>query len=136
MINRIKKIRINKGFGLNETARNAGITGGYLSSLERGEKQNPTLETLIRLSKVLNVSINELLGEELKQNEETNIGMYKETFITLSREEFKELSEFILDESSEENNNISIFTQDGSIKFGIDRVRVEVLSEYWEGEVK
>ncbi|HDK7179181.1 TPA: transcriptional regulator [Clostridium botulinum] len=199
MNNSIQKIRIINGLGLNETARKAGITGGYLSALEKGKKQNPSLETLIKLSRVLNVSINELLDEEFFRDElvcdkeisigeeikllrkekgitqeelakhigvstsmvgmyetnarkpsyevlskiakyfrvstdyllgETDSNIHKEIFMTLTREEFKNLTDFILDESSKENNNISIFTQDGLIKVGIDRVHTEVISEY------
>ena len=51
---------------------------------------------------------------------------------TMSREEFRELSELLLSESAEGKNNISVFTQDGTINFGVDRtvVQVETLAEF------
>ncbi|WP_443660104.1 helix-turn-helix domain-containing protein [Clostridium algidicarnis] len=132
MNNKIKEIRIRNGLGLNETARRVGITGGYLSALEKGVKKNPSLETLNGLSKILNVPINQLFVENSNQD------MEKEITVSLTREEFKELTGLILAESSEENNEISIFTHEGSIKFGITRkvTQTEVLAEYFEGDYK
>ena len=47
-------------------------------------------------------------------------------------EVYTELQEFLVE--LQENNEISIFTQDGSIKFGIDRkvIQTEVLAKYFK----
>ena len=36
----IRKLRLEKGLGLNEVARLANITGGYLSSIENNKRTN------------------------------------------------------------------------------------------------
>ncbi|MBS5824637.1 MAG: helix-turn-helix domain-containing protein [Clostridium argentinense] len=60
----IKRIRENKKLGLNETARKAGISGSYLSDIEKGKKQNPSMDTLKSISKALDTTIDELLQVE------------------------------------------------------------------------
>lgn len=55
----IKKIRINKGLGLNETAKKAGITGGYLSSIENNKRTNIGTDILQSIADVLEVSASE-----------------------------------------------------------------------------
>ncbi|OAA87599.1 helix-turn-helix domain-containing protein [Clostridium ljungdahlii] len=62
--NNIKKIRLTNKLGLNETARKAGISAGYLSSLERGEKKNPSMDSLQKIADALNVSVNEFFDEK------------------------------------------------------------------------
>lgn len=62
--NNIKKIRLTNKLGLNETARKAGISAGYLSSLERGEKKNPSMDSLQKIADALNVSVNEFFDKK------------------------------------------------------------------------
>jgi transcriptional regulator with XRE-family HTH domain len=45
-----------------ELAKRARVSQGYLAKLERGEKANPSLATLERLAKALDVPVAELLG--------------------------------------------------------------------------
>lgn len=45
--------------GLNETAKMAGISGSYLSNIEKGIKNNPSTETLQKIANVLGVSVKE-----------------------------------------------------------------------------
>jgi transcriptional regulator with XRE-family HTH domain len=58
----IKAKRIEKGYGLVEFAKIAGVSAGYLSQLENGHKTNPNLEVLTKISKVLEIEIDMLLG--------------------------------------------------------------------------
>lgn len=53
----IKKIRIDKGLGLNEVARRANITGGYLSSIENNKRTNVGIEVLEAIADAMNVSV-------------------------------------------------------------------------------
>ncbi len=59
----IKKYRDNKGLGVNELARRAGVTGPYISSLESGIKTNPSRSVLNRIAEALDVKIADLLEE-------------------------------------------------------------------------
>ncbi|MBK8397014.1 MAG: helix-turn-helix transcriptional regulator [Leptospiraceae bacterium] len=61
---RIKRIRIEKGFtqeGLEEG--DDGISYRTIQNIESG-KSSPTLNTLYRIAKKLNVTVTELLGEK------------------------------------------------------------------------
>ena len=59
----IKRIRESLSLGVNEAARKAGISGGYLSALERGEKQNPSMESLEKIAKAFNVTVEDFFKE-------------------------------------------------------------------------
>lgn len=59
----IKKIRLERGLSLNETARKAGVAPAYLSTLETGKKTNPSLDVLKKIAEVLAVNPNDLLNE-------------------------------------------------------------------------
>jgi len=56
---RIKEIRTKKGFTQEQLAEKIDISPKYLSSIERG-KENPTLNTLIKLSESLDVNLNDI----------------------------------------------------------------------------
>lgn len=60
MIIKIKEIREKKGITQLELAEQAGITQVYLSYIENGHK-TPTLKTLQKLAKALEVDIGELI---------------------------------------------------------------------------
>lgn len=47
-----------------ELAGAVGITQGYLSLLESGHKKNPSLELLQRISKELDITVNDLIATE------------------------------------------------------------------------
>jgi transcriptional regulator with XRE-family HTH domain len=56
---RIKSLRQAKALSQEQLAERIGISHKYLSSIERG-KENPTLETFIRLADALNVETSEI----------------------------------------------------------------------------
>lgn len=56
---RIKSLRQGKGLTQEALAEKVGISSKYLSSIERG-KENPTLDTLIKLAKALKVELFEI----------------------------------------------------------------------------
>ncbi|QBD85315.1 XRE family transcriptional regulator [Clostridium tetani] len=60
----IKRIREQKGLGVNELSRISGVNASYISALERGEKQNPTITILKKLANALEVTIDELMKSE------------------------------------------------------------------------
>ena len=64
---RIRRFRIDRGLGLTELARRAGISRSYLHELERTRANTPPAPTagvLFRLARVLGVSIADLVEEE------------------------------------------------------------------------
>ena len=60
---RLRHIRLEKGFTVQMLAAAAGLDKGFLSRLERGTKR-PSVETVLRLSAALNVSVGLLFGEQ------------------------------------------------------------------------
>lgn len=58
---RIKELRRLKNMSQETLSEKVGISSKYLSSIERG-KENPTLDTLIRLSKALDVELYDMFA--------------------------------------------------------------------------
>jgi len=58
--NNLKRIREAKMMSQGDVMRKMGCSRSYISNIENG-KTNPTLETISKLAKVLNVSTTELL---------------------------------------------------------------------------
>jgi len=58
----IQHLREDKGLSQRQLATRAGVTNGYVSQLEAGDKKNPSLVVLQRLAKALGVPVTELLG--------------------------------------------------------------------------
>ena len=58
--NKMKEIRIEQGITLEELAKKTNISIGYLSHLERGTRNNPSIRLMEKISKALNKSILEV----------------------------------------------------------------------------
>lgn len=61
----IKKIRIEKGLTQKELADKVGISGAFMSLIEKGAN-NPSDENLKKISDVLNVSVDDLKTREIE----------------------------------------------------------------------
>lgn len=57
----LKKLRNKKGWSQERLAREAGISYQTLIKIERGYVKNPKLETLLKLTKALSVSLDDLI---------------------------------------------------------------------------
>lgn len=58
---RIKELRKHKGLSQERVAEIMGISPKYLSNIERG-KENPTLDTFIKLANALNIELSEIFN--------------------------------------------------------------------------
>lgn len=65
---RIRKIREGKNLKLSALAEMAGISPGYLSDIEKGNKKNPTMDKLQCIADALQVPVSEFLSTEEKLN--------------------------------------------------------------------
>ncbi|MDT2703665.1 helix-turn-helix domain-containing protein [Enterococcus dongliensis] len=54
---KLKELREAKGYGVNQLAMKSGVSSSQISRFENGSRKDPTLETVKKLSKALNVSI-------------------------------------------------------------------------------
>ena len=57
ILEQIKYCRKEKGMTLKELSEKTGLSVGYLSHLENGERNNPSLDTLIKICNALNMDI-------------------------------------------------------------------------------
>ena len=57
----LHRIRETKGLSQLALAKRAKVAQGYISQLEAGDKGNPSVATLRKLAKALNVPVTELL---------------------------------------------------------------------------
>lgn len=104
---RLKKLRLSKGYSLSELADLAGVSKSYLSYLERNLQTNPSLQFLNKISTTLETDLEYILNgvsaKELNKQQKHTLddewkrlvqkaiaeGMSKEDFI-----HFKEYMEF------------------------------------------
>ena len=59
----LAKIRKQKGWSQEKLAQEASISYNTLIKIERNGIKNPKIETVIKLSKALNISIDSLINE-------------------------------------------------------------------------
>ncbi|PIP23203.1 MAG: hypothetical protein COX90_02955 [Candidatus Nealsonbacteria bacterium CG_4_10_14_0_2_um_filter_38_17] len=58
----LRKLRRVKGFSQERLARLADVANNTIIKIEAGKNQNPTLDTLKKIAKALEVSIDELIN--------------------------------------------------------------------------
>jgi putative transcriptional regulator len=61
LANNIKKLREAKGLSQEKLARLADVANNTLIKMESGENKNPTLETLKKVAKALEISVDDLI---------------------------------------------------------------------------
>lgn len=113
---RIRELRIKKGLSLNQLADRATVAKSYLSYIERGLQKNPSVQFLQKVSEVLEVDIETLVGEvgHVPEDEEK----LDDEWIELAREavkaginkkqmsEYKEFVEFMKWKNHKRTRNI------------------------------
>lgn len=57
----IRRFREARGLGVNELSRLSGVNASYISALERGEKENPTIQTLEKIADTLGVTLDQIM---------------------------------------------------------------------------
>jgi transcriptional regulator with XRE-family HTH domain len=68
----IRKLRLARGLSLEQIARLAGLTKGYVSKIENSEKA-PPFSTLIKVAEALTVDTNVIMAEETEIPEDTRL---------------------------------------------------------------
>jgi transcriptional regulator with XRE-family HTH domain len=76
---RITQRRQEKNLSLAELARRAEVSKGYLHSIESGETQRPSAETLFKIANALSTTIADLLGEASITHEDDGILIIPDT---------------------------------------------------------
>ncbi|MFD4703694.1 helix-turn-helix domain-containing protein [Gottfriedia sp. NPDC058432] len=108
---KIQEIRKKKGLTLSELAEKANISKSYLSNIEREINQNPSIQVMEKITKVLSVDMSTLLGINAEiqhplEKEWFNFAIeLKELGIDIEKiHEYKSIFEFIKWKSKIENN--------------------------------
>jgi len=57
----LKKLRDKKGYSLEKVARLADLSLNTIVKVENGVNQNPTIETLTKIAKALEVGVDDLI---------------------------------------------------------------------------
>ncbi len=57
----LKKLRDKKGYSLEKVARLADLSLNTIIKIENGVNQNPTIETLTKIAKALEVGVDDLI---------------------------------------------------------------------------
>lgn len=66
----IKALREKRGLSMTQLAASAGLSRAMISFIEH-EQRNPTLETLLRITRVLEVNLSDILVKAAKEVEKT-----------------------------------------------------------------
>ena len=61
--NNLKKLREKKGLSQDRLAKLADIANNTIIKIEQGENMNPTLDTLKKIAKALEISVDDLIGD-------------------------------------------------------------------------
>ncbi|MDE5053932.1 helix-turn-helix transcriptional regulator [Niallia taxi] len=61
---RIRYLRLKKGYSISRLAKEAGVSKTYLSNLDRGLQNNPSLQFLEKVVSKLGTSVDYLLSSE------------------------------------------------------------------------
>lgn len=61
--NNVKKIRAKKGYSLERVARLADLSLNTVVKIESGVNKNPTIDTLSKIAKALEVGVDDLISK-------------------------------------------------------------------------
>lgn len=97
---RIKMLRKRNGLSLTELSQRAGVAKSYLSSIERGLQQNPSIQFLEKVGAVLKVSVEDFLNSDQSEQNAEHLDhewadLVREAMASgVSKDQFKEFLEF------------------------------------------
>ena len=101
---RIKQLRLEKGYSITELAEVSGVSKSYLSYIERNLQTNPSLQFLTKLLAPLDTTIENLINNnpikdhskiEGHLDEEWKVILQKAISEGMNKEDFKNIRDFI-----------------------------------------
>lgn len=57
---KLKELRIQKGYSIRELSIKSNVAYSYISELENGNKENPSKKVMDKLAEALNVTVSEI----------------------------------------------------------------------------
>jgi transcriptional regulator with XRE-family HTH domain len=70
---RVRMIRLRRGLSQYRLAQMAGVSRQLIYYLERGERDNPTIDNATAIAKALNVSLDYLVGMYEEEGQDTEL---------------------------------------------------------------
>ncbi len=100
---RLRELRLRKGYSISELAELAGVSKSYLSYIERDVQKNPSLQFLTKIALTLGVEVEDLLGSspsenftsELVLDDEWSHLLNKAIEEGMSKKDFKEFRDYL-----------------------------------------
>ncbi len=62
---KMKLLRVEKDMSTMDLAKLTGLSQGYISNIENNAEMNPTISTIVKLAKALNVDPGDLVSDEI-----------------------------------------------------------------------
>lgn len=78
IIEKIKSIRLVKGFTLSKLSQKSGLSKGYLSKIENQTKL-PPVSTLQRIARALDIDLSELFANGFSSSEDSKIAVVRKS---------------------------------------------------------
>lgn len=91
---RLQKYRELVGYSQEKLAERIGRSSIFISYIERGQK-SPSLDTLIRLSNELNISVDILLGKEVNASNLSRLALIEDKIAALPSKEQQKMLEIL-----------------------------------------
>jgi XRE family transcriptional regulator, master regulator for biofilm formation len=96
--NKIKNLREEKGYTINELAHYSTVSKSYISSIERGIQKNPSIKVLKKIALTLDTSLENILSSDMNKihlDEEWIEPLNRAISQGLTKEEFIEFLSFV-----------------------------------------
>ena len=95
---RIKEMRKRKNLSLTELAQNANVAKSYLSNVERGIQNNPSIQFIEKIASALHIPVNSLIFGEEEANQQLDLEwtlLLREAIASgVDKNQFKEFLEY------------------------------------------
>ncbi|MDX8344102.1 helix-turn-helix domain-containing protein [Rossellomorea sp. YZS02] len=95
---KIKSLREEKGYTINELAHYSNVSKSYISSIERGIQKNPSIKILKKIALTLDTSLENILSSDknkIQLDEEWIEPLNRAISQGLTKEEFIEFLSFV-----------------------------------------
>ena len=66
---RIRYLRLQKGYSISRLAKETGVSKTYLSNLDRGVQNNPSLQILEKVAARFGITVDQLISEDFKKED-------------------------------------------------------------------
>lgn len=114
---RLRELRLEKGYSISELAELAGVSKSYLSYIERDVQKNPSLQFLRKIALTLEIEVEDLLGSspvidhsnEFVFDKEWSKLLHKAIEEGMSKNDFREFRDYLKfrkwKEANDQNQN-------------------------------